>query len=175
VALELDPAFRERLLGVLAQLRTTIAGVRWVRPEGLHLTLRFLGDARPEQLSAVQAALHTAALACPPVEALSGGLGCFPPRGGARVVWVGLALPEAALALQRDCEAAAVAAGFYREERPFSAHVTLGRCERPQRLTLPAAELGVARLEQLTLFRSQLTAGGSVYTPLARWPLGSTP
>jgi len=113
-----------------------------------------------------------AAAACPRSEAQLAGLGLFPPRGAPRVLWIGARLDEPVLALQRACEAAAVAAGFPGEDRPFHPHLTLGRWkDRARRPVLPDAALGTLRIDELTLFRSEPRAGGSVYTPLARFPL----
>ena len=87
--------------------------------------------------------LAAAAAACPPAEAQVAGLGTFPERGSPRVLWLGLAVPAAILDLQRACERAARAAGFEREERPFRAHLTLGRWrDRAPRPELPPADLG---------------------------------
>jgi 2'-5' RNA ligase len=97
----------------------------------------------------------------------------FPERGSPRILWLGLEVPPPILDLQLACERAARTAGFEREERPFRAHLTLGRWrERVPRPDLPTADLGSTRLDTLVLFRSELRSSGAVYTPLARFPLG---
>jgi 2'-5' RNA ligase len=102
------------------------------------------------------------------------GLGLFPERGSPRVLWLGLELPQPMTELQAACEASAVAAGFSRETRPFSPHLTLGRWrDRAARPELPAVELGPVALDTLVLFRSELRPDGAVYTELARFGLGS--
>lgn len=144
-----------------------------MRPEGIHLTLRFLGDTSPSRVDLLRPALAAAAAACPPVEARAAGLGTFPERGSPRVLWLGLEVQAAVLDLQRACERAARAAGFEREPRPFRAHLTLGRWrDRAPRPELPPADLGTTRLETLVLFRSDLRPDGAVYTALARFALG---
>ena len=98
----------------------------------------------------------------------------FPDHGSPRVLWVGVELPPPASELQRACEHAARAAGFEPEERPFLAHLTLGRWRnRAARPVLPETDLGPARLESLVLFQSETAQGGAVYTPLARFALGA--
>jgi 2'-5' RNA ligase len=174
VALELDPPLRQALGELQQRLRSTLGGIRLVRPEGIHLTLRFLGPTSPEQIRALGPPLAAAARACPPLEAHVGGAFTFPDHGGPRVLWLGVQLPPAASLLQGACERAAAEAGFEREERPFRAHLTLGRWrERTPRPALPETDLGPTRLDSLVLFRSEMAKGGAVYTPLARFALGS--
>ena len=173
VAIELDARLREAIGELQALLRPRLGGIRMVRPEGIHLTLRFLGEASPAQIETLRPRLAAAAAACPPCEARVAGLGMFPERGSPRVLWLGLDVPPPVVDLQAACERAARAAGFEREDRPFRAHLTLGRWrERAPRPELPPAELGPTRLETLVLFRSDLRPDGALYTALGRFPLG---
>lgn len=165
---------RSALAGLMADLRDRFAGVRWVRPESVHLTLRFLGESSPEQIERLRKNLGPLAASCPRAESAVRGLGLFPERGSPRILWLGVELPEPIVALQSGCEAAAVAAGFPRESRPFSPHLTLGRWrDRAARPELPAVDLGSTRLDTLLLFRSELRPEGAVYTQLQRLDLGS--
>jgi len=175
VALPLDARLRQALAALVEELKPRISGARWASPETLHLTLRFLGTAARGQLARLEERLAPCAAACPPAEAPTAGLGFFPPRGAPRVLWVGLALPAAVHSLQAACEAAAVAAGFAPEPRPFKPHLTLARFrERVDRSALEARpQLPPARLERLVLFQSELRASGAVHTPLASFPLGA--
>jgi 2'-5' RNA ligase len=166
----------EALAGAIAalrdRLRPRLAGLRWVRPDGLHFTLRFLGRSTRVQLEGLVVRLAAGASACPRAEARTGGLGLFPERGSPRVLWLDVAVPPSVLALQSACEAAAVAEGFAPEPRPFRSHLTLGRWrDRAPRPSLPEVDEGVLPLRDLVLFRSQIRPGGAVYTELARFPL----
>ena len=173
VALPLDDRAREAIAELQARLRPRLVGIRLVRPEGMHLTLRFLGPTSPTQIETLRPLLAAAAAACPPADVRVAGLGTFPERGSPRVLWLGIEAPPAILDLQRACERAARAAGFEREERPFKAHLTLGRWrDRAPRPDLPATDLGKARLETLVLFRSDMKPEGAVYTPLVEVGLG---
>lgn len=173
VALELESALRERLRELQDRLRPRLGGIRLVRPEGIHLTLRFLGQTTPAQAARLQPELARAAAACPPGEARVHGLGTFPDRGSPRVLWLGIEVPAPVVTLQEACERAARAAGFEPEPRGFRAHLTLGRWrERAPKPELPPADLGSTRLETLVLFRSELRRDGAVYTPLLRFTLG---
>lgn len=171
-ALPLDQAALERIGERVAMLRPAIAGVRWVRPEGLHLTLRFLGWSSEPALESLAPALLAAAAECPASVARFSGLGLFPERGSPRVLWLGVDLDASVGRLQQACERAAVAAGFAPEPRGFRPHLTLGRWrDRAPRPSLPELDLGEAALDRLVLFRSRLQRGGAVYTPLRVFPL----
>lgn len=174
IALELHPEMRAALDRLMADVRHRFAGLRWVRPEGVHVTLRFLGSTSPSQVDRLRESLGAAAARCPRAEVPVRGLGLFPERGSPRVLWLGLALPEPMIALQAACEAAAVAVGFPPETRPFSPHLTLGRWrDRAPRPELPPVDLGRASVDTLVLFRSQTRPDGAVYTELARFGLGA--
>jgi 2'-5' RNA ligase len=174
VALDLDRSLREAIGDLQERLRPQLSGIRFVRPEGIHLTLRFLGDTLPSQVDSLHPLLATAAAACPPGPARVTGPGVFPERGAPRVLWLALEVPPPVLDLQRACERAARSVGFARETRPFRAHLTLGRWrDRALRSPLPQVDdLGETRLHSLVLFRSDLRPGGAVYTALARFPMG---
>jgi RNA 2',3'-cyclic 3'-phosphodiesterase len=174
VALPVSEPLTIRLGDLMRDLAPGTPGIRFVRPEGVHLTLRFLGSTSPAQLLFLEPRLRLAAAACPSGEAHVAGLGLFPDRGSPQVLWIGLRLPEPVLALQRACEAAAVATGFAPENRRFRAHLTLGRWkDRARRPDLPPADLGTLPVEELVLFRSELRQSGAIHTPLARYRLGS--
>lgn len=173
LALDLDEPARQRILAVMAGFERALPEVRWVRPPGLHLTLRFLGWTDEKTLSAIEEALRAAACACPPAAVPLGQAGMFPDRGAPRVLWIGMELPQPMHALQRACEEAARREGFEPEERPFRPHLTLGRWkDRARRPELPPLDLGTAQVERLTLYRSDLEPSGAVYTPLRMFPLG---
>lgn len=173
VALELDPRLREAIGRSQTEWRLSLPGIRLVRPEGIHLTLRFLGATSPPQAERLRAAFTAAAAICPPCQARVGGLGVFPERGAPRILWLGIEAPPPVLDLQEACERAARAAGFEPEARAFRPHLTLGRWrERTSRPELPAVDLGATRLDALVFYQSQLGGGGAVYTPLERFPLG---
>jgi len=157
-------------------LTPVVPDVRFVRDEGAHVTLRFLGWTRADTIATLEAPLRAAAAACPPLDVAARGLGTFPERGRPRVLWLGLEMPAAATALQAACEKAAVASGFEPETRAFHPHLTLGRWgDRARRPPLPDVDLGSAPVGELVLYRSELRPSGSVYTPLAVFPLGGAP
>lgn len=178
-AVELPQAVRLRLEQGIGELRRRLPSARWVRAEGIHVTLKFVGEQPESLVGALEAEARTALAVCGQVEVRIGGGGFFPNPRRPRVAWVGGQAPG----LERwaaALENATAACGVAREERPFSLHLTLARLERPwpepdvQRFV---AEVGGWRFEpfvaqEVVLFESQLGPGGSRYTALRRWPVG---
>ena len=154
--------------------------VRWVPPEGVHLTLRFLGDVKRERQTVVEAAVAAAVAAAPGARRLAlEAYGTFPGgKAAPRVLFVGLrdlagSLPDLAQALDR----ALASAGWPAEDRPFRPHLTLGRVReglRPAQLTALRAAMTewapptalAFEASQLALMRSELGPGGSRYSRL---------
>ncbi len=181
VAVNLDQGLKDALAKVQERLKATRADVGWVRPESLHLTLKFLGQVEESRLGAVAKAIGTAATGYGSFRLVLGGLGAFPQPRAARVVWIGVQQgAEALLTLQARVEAGLEALGFAREERPFAAHLTLGRVRGPARreqlavalTSIPAEPLGEMMLHRIDLMKSELGPGGARYTALQTFPLG---
>jgi 2'-5' RNA ligase len=149
--------------------------VRWVPPENLHVTLRFLGDLEPARVASLAAHVRAQTAALAPFALQLGALASFPPGRRPRVVVLELA-PEAPLAaLAEAVERGVVAAGCAPEPRAFRGHLTLGRVRERgappslAELTVPPA---VFEVTESVLFASELHPSGSRYTPLERVPLG---
>ncbi len=175
----MPPAFGEGVL-LLDRLRAALPDVRWVRGEGLHLTLHFFAGIDENDVQRVLDAAGEACAPATPFTAQLGGLGCFPRDGDERVLWIGMSQgAQETAALQGAVEKALAAKGFAGEERAFTPHVTLGRprtrfndaarrtWQRFAGETLP--EFAVA---ELCLYRSHPGPGGSRYEVLARLPFG---
>ncbi|MBI4772334.1 MAG: RNA 2',3'-cyclic phosphodiesterase [Chloroflexi bacterium] len=184
IAIDLTPAVRDGLrreIDRLARLAPPRA-LRWTRPEGIHLTLKFLGDTPAGRVDEIAAVLAGAADQGPFTFSV-GGLGYFPDARQPRVLWVGLSEPTGALAaLQRRVEQGAARLGYPAEGRAFNPHLTVARVarqaspEEKRRLvealagqSVPA--LGEVHAGEMALFRSQLLPGGAVYTRLRAVPL----
>jgi 2'-5' RNA ligase len=181
IAAELPDPVRIALGRVQADLAAAGVHARWVRPEGIHLTLRFLGQVPPEAAARAAEGLTDAVAGQPAFDLSMGGLGVFPGPRRPRVVWAGLGGDIAALeALHRRVERALGARGFQPEGRPFRAHMTLGRfgeagAPGPVAAALASTavpDAGPFAVRELVLFKSDLRPGGAVYTPLARAALG---
>jgi RNA 2',3'-cyclic 3'-phosphodiesterase len=180
LAVELPLETREALGRLQAELRRVTAGWRWVRPEGIHLTLRFLGEVPDAEQGRTHRAWSDAAARCRPCRFGLRGLGTFPGPGRPRVLWVGVEeTPETAGALSEtaaEIEAAARSLGFPAEARGFRPHLTLARAAKPRPSPVPehlrAVELDGGEAREVVLIRSQLLPSGARYTALERFPLG---
>ncbi len=151
--------------------------VRWVPGRNIHLTLKFLGDVDTGKLEAINQVIQTESGRVKPFEVGASGVGAFPNLRRPRVVWIGVQAPQDLSELADALDRGTQPLGFPGEDRPFSPHLTLGRVSQhatPLEVqsigeTLAAARigsLGSFTVTQVTLFRSDLQPGGSVYTPL---------
>jgi len=174
VAVELPASFRQEIDSLHSRIATE--GLRLVRPDLVHITLKFLGDVPEKDLDAVAAALREVKAAPFPVQVK--GIGAFP-GGGVRVLWLGLEGDFSKL--YQGIEKALEPLGFPAEERGFSPHVTLGRVGRPnveisRKIKARMAEfsgldLGGFTVDRFYLKKSTLTRGGPIYEDLAAFPL----
>ncbi|HUK21428.1 MAG TPA: RNA 2',3'-cyclic phosphodiesterase [Gemmatimonadales bacterium] len=172
IALNFPEAVRRDLWQAIAPLRESRLPVKWVRPEGIHLTLKFLGDAAAETEPAIRAGLERAARGIRPQALTLEGLGAFPRIAAPRVIWVGITAEQGLELLQHHIEREIAPLGFPTEARAFHPHVTLARAERESRAReFAGMEAVVARVsfsqsvvvETVDLMQSTLQRGGAVY------------
>jgi len=130
VALVPSAAEQGRLADAAADLRDAGFPIRWVPPENVHLTLKFLGELPEERVREVCSAVDGAAAGVPPFVMGVGGFGAFPSLRRPQVVWVGVELEPTLESLQASLEEALAGLGFPREQRPFRPHLTLGRARK---------------------------------------------
>lgn len=159
--------------------------VRWVRLDGLHLTLRFLGPTPDDRVAPTSAAVAAAAAAAAgPIDIELGGSGTFPPAGRPRTLWIGLvAGADAVGELAMSVEAALVGVGWPTVDRPFRPHLTLARSDGVAAGPLVAGRLAAAiadrtitcRLDRLGLFESVTGGGPARYLPVTLATMGASP
>jgi len=180
IAIELPAALKQALIDLQDDLKRQLPpkAVRWTRPEGIHLTLKFLGDTPSDRVDAVAAAMSQAAAGFAPFSLQVAGLGCFPNLRRPRVIWTGLPDPPRSLAgLQRATDLHLARLGWERDKRAFNPHLTLGRvndrvsgAERQAIAELlgraEVGTLGVVPVSEVILFQSDLLSSGAVYTTL---------
>jgi RNA 2',3'-cyclic 3'-phosphodiesterase len=156
-------------------------GIRWIRPENIHLTLKFLGDVQVDDIDNIFEAISRTVdgIASMPLKAR--GIGVFPGIRRPRVIWVGLAGQlDLLISLQKTLDTNLKNIGFPPEKRPFKGHLTIGRIKAKMNVrTFGDALMAFRKFESETfiadkiiLFKSDLKPKGAVYTNLASAALG---
>lgn len=168
------------LAGLIGEYERTDWPVRWVRPSGLHLTVKFLGQTGPGRVPEIEAALRLASRGVSMIPLAPGELGAFPGFAGARVLWAGYEAEPALELLAHRVEQECASLGFPVEGRPFRAHVTIGRVREGRRLAPSAIEELERRqirsgfvADRLVLYDSVTGPNRAEYTPLATISLGT--
>lgn len=180
IAIEIPPSLRNLLENLQRDLKKADGDVRWVRPEGIHLTLKFLGSIEKGEVEKISRALESIATAWRPFELNFHGLGCFPGFRSPRVIWVGLNQGVGSItSLQHAIEESLAKEGFAREDRAFTPHLTIGRVrsQKGKEPLLRAIEmkkdvaLGGFWTREITFFRSELHPKGAIYTKMGIFPM----
>ena len=186
VALPLPADVVEAITELVATVRADelpagMHDVRWVRLDGLHLTLRFLGPTLDERIAPTVDAVRRAARAGSPIDAVLGGTGTFPPHGRPRTLWIGVPSGDGEIAqLARAANDELLEAGWPLDDRPVRAHLTLARSDGLVAGSLVAGRLAAAvgdrsipcRLERLVLYESITGGGPARYAPVETADLG---
>jgi 2'-5' RNA ligase len=190
IALDIDDAIREKIRLFLDGVRGFAPDARWVRSESLHVTLKFIGEKPTETVDAIKSAL--ANVVAPPFELSFRGYGFFPTPKSARVFWIGIQSGPDLARLAATIDITTAALDTPKEERAFSAHLTLARrgggsgaprwsngdarnkaFERlASKLTaMPSLDFGTMTAREFFLYQSHLSREGSRYTKLKAFPL----
>ena len=186
VALEMPEPIRRSLADVNARMKLELSSLplRWVPIQNMHLTLKFLGEVKPDKVEEIsrQVGLITEKYSSFPLSL--NGLGAFPNIKRARVLWVGLEIPKSLYEMVAAFESGFVKLGFQQEGRPFAPHLTLARVRGHARLedlqkinevisSAPTPQSISAIACKIIFFQSELRPGGSVYNPLAQFVLSN--
>jgi 2'-5' RNA ligase len=186
IAVKISQEIQSAIARSIAPLQKSLPKplVRWVAPDNVHLTIKFLGDVSPANLDQLAEALKTEVRNHEIFTIPVGGLGAFPTSRRARVIWIGLEAPGALNSLMRGVEAVAARLGYASEDRPFSPHLTIGRvgqnastadlhriCAGLEGMSIGA--FGTVLVDAVHIFKSDLLPGGSVYTRLYYLPMKS--
>lgn len=182
LAIDLPDSLRREIGKIQDEMKPHVRGIRWTRPEGIHLTLTFFGNISQGEIAALSPAIENTAGGVSPLQLRLGTPGVFPGIRKPRVLWIGVDGEVAALVkLQGEIERNLETIGFKRESRPYKPHLTMGRFRDPGSSSGLERALGnikdlyqtiVFRAEGLTLFKSDLKPGGAVYTALGFFPFG---
>jgi len=177
IALPLKPVLAAEIKKVQQRLNSPGGAVRWISPEQLHLTLRFLGNVATDRLEDLAAALRRACARTAPFHLALEGAGCFPNMKRPRVVWIGIQGDlEPLRKLQERIAQETNTVGDHGDERDFQPHLTIGRVKasglegrKPRQaielVTVP--KLGDWTVHQVLLVQSELSPDGARYTTLA--------
>ena len=179
ICIELSSEMRHKLGELIVQLSRAAPelAVRWDKADKIHLTLKFLGDARLDDVARIGEALVNATRDVKKFSFTLDGLGCFPNLKQPRVVWVGVKDSAALIEMQNRIETHIVPLDFPKEDRAFSPHITLGRVRREASRAEAASvgeavraranqTFGIESVSRVILMKSDLQRGGSIYTQL---------
>jgi 2'-5' RNA ligase len=190
IGIDLDDEVRTKIARFLEGVRGFVPDARWVRPESLHITLKFIGEQKSEQVDAISERLRQVESRA--MDIRLGGHGFFPTAKAPRVFWIGIQAGPELADLATNIDAAVAELGIPREDRPFSPHLTLvrggGRSGSPKwrkgdgpnstfavldkRLAaMGELDFGTMTAREFILYQSQLSTKGSKYTKLQRFPL----
>jgi 2'-5' RNA ligase len=190
IAIDLDHDVREKIARFLEGVREFAPDARWVSPESLHITLKFIGEQKPEQVAAITERLQS--VVGKKVDIRVGGYGFFPTAKAPRVFWLGIQAGPELAELAANIDLALAELKIAREDRPFSPHLTLARggsgsgspklrkgdgpnstfATLQKRLAaLSEIDFGTMTAREFFLYQSQLSPGGSKYTKLQAFQL----
>ena len=185
IAIELPLEIKNYLSRLQDELKTAGADVKWVKPDNIHLTLKFLGEVDEKKLDKISKIIAETAEGKNKFPARISSLGAFPKTDFPRVIWVGLDTGDKEIKqIAKELEEKIAKIGIPKEDRPFSSHITIGRLRTPlnrERLVQnlkDKAGLGGEKLEfyvtKITLFKSTLTPSGPIYEALKETNLETT-
>jgi RNA 2',3'-cyclic 3'-phosphodiesterase len=190
IALDIDEGIRARIARFLDGVRGFAPEARWVRPESLHVTLKFIGEKSQEEAESIERTLET--IRADGFDLNLGGLGFFPSPRAPQIFWIGVGAEPKLAALAMKIDETTATLHITREEHAFNPHLTLARGEARSRrergrkeasqpsglqhlqtklAAMPAPEFGRMTAREFFLYRSQPGPGGSKYTKLARYAL----
>lgn len=180
IAIDLEKEIKESLSSLIDKLRERSQNIRWVRQEGMHLTLKFLGEIKEEKRPSIENILEKVISNYKPFSLKIKGTSYFPlGRKNPRVLWTGVEADETLPSLQQRLESELEKIGFPREKREFHPHLTLGRVKAPSYIqeTVRALErhkesvFGEMTVYKITFFQSILKPSGAEYIALSEFQL----
>jgi 2'-5' RNA ligase len=179
IALDMPPEIKTAVANYVQPLKSLRGRVSWVKPENLHLTLKFLGDTPANLVDEIATALQEITAVSTSFSASIAGAGAFPNGEKPRVLWVGLNEPAGTLVkLAQALDAQMHRFGFAKEQRALAPHLTIGRVKDariPEVIrTLQANPFPSmpAQFHEIIFMQSELNPAGAIYTPLRKLALG---
>lgn len=174
IAIELSRGIQDKLNALEDKLNFGSPDVKWVKPENIHLTLKFLGETDEKKLGPIKEALNKSAQRFKVFTLEISHLGAFPSLGSPRVIWVGTDNNNSILEMVKILDEELEKFGFPKEKRDFQPHLTLGRARSPKNINILKDSLGknsdfnagILEVRHISLIESRLTPSGPIYTTL---------
>ncbi|MEW6455922.1 MAG: RNA 2',3'-cyclic phosphodiesterase [Acidobacteriota bacterium] len=180
IAIDFPEEIKKLIYEKIDVLKKFEANIKWIREEGIHLTLKFLGEIDENKLNLINNKLKKISESIPSFSLIVQGMGTFPERSKSpRVIWIGIKEETNLKRLQENIEEEMEKLSFQRETRKFSPHITIGRVKDSKHITkiLDVIEkeretlFGKIKVKEIILFRSILKPDGAQYIPLEKSPL----
>ena len=180
ISLELPEELKKNIYGYIEKLKAAGADVKWIPPENLHLTLKFLGDTTEELLKSINERLISLSKSHDRFSLQISGAGAFPNIKYPRVVWLGVHDSEEIIKLQHDIDESMAGLGFKRDEKQFTPHLTVGRMKSLKNMgllikelaTLKETDFGKIEVINIALMKSELKPGGAEHFKLNEISIG---
>jgi RNA 2',3'-cyclic 3'-phosphodiesterase len=173
VALLLPDDLKKKLADLISQLRPLAGGIKWVEPENLHLTLKFIGERPETDVAPIIAAIEAAIVGRKGFDVPIKGCGGFPNLRNPRVIWVGMENADPAVEMAAQIDSQLQALEIPPEDRPFSPHLTIGRVKMKTNLTPLSGQMektnfdaGILTVDRVGLVKSTLMPHGPIYENL---------
>lgn len=171
VAIEIPKEIKSEIAKIQSDLRRAGLGAKWVKPENVHLTVAFLGSINPEQITVVKKVVNKVNQRLNPIKLTLSEISAFPNFNFARVIFVGLSGQiETLNKIAKEAREELKAKKIWFDEKPFVAHLTLGRLKKPQKLAQLIQKFAVKKIrfavKEVSLYQNQLFPSGSIYIKL---------
>lgn len=179
IAIDISADVREAIGNVVGKVRTISKGIRWIPPENIHITLKFLGDVKEDRIQEIERLLLQLCVKYSPFTVNVSGMGAFPSLKRPNVLWVGINDSAELRNIYQDIEKAMSTAGFKEEGRKFSPHLTIARVKDTRGIeqvikefaTFRDAIFGSIYIEEVLLMKSVLKPAGAEYFRVAGFKL----
>lgn len=180
IAVDLEESLKKTIIDFIKEIDPKNKSIRWVKPDGMHLTLKFLGEIDKEKAETIKYRLREILQNYNPFKIRLIGTGTFPPNSRhPRVLWVGVAADKIIYNIQNEIEDEMAKIGFSREKRKYSPHLTLGRVKIQKGISSVLDNLdkkkdhffGEMEVNKIIFFQSLLLPTGAKYTPLEEYKL----
>ena len=180
IAVDIPEEITTAIESVTGDIKGAVKGIKWVKSEGIHLTLKFLGNIKKSSMDEICGALAGLCAQSPPITLNLGAPGAFPDIRRPRVVWLGVVGDvDRLLELQKEVDGSLAGLGFEPEKRPFFPHLTIGRVGSRGRgkvvkgleralegMPEPVPKTKPFQVQSVHLYKSELTREGAKYTKL---------